>query len=157
MTTIDSHSHTVSGALSSCTKLRTLMLYLPSDTSSTSRLAHLLATEALDTRSRRQFQLHLVFEAYPCCIAPTMGNWRSLDDVLQSPAYEFFAYVAVAKVSLVVPEQSQIVWGDNYPISATNAKNFKDELKALLPRTRARRILWWWTSFAPIQSTQLLP
>ena len=155
--TIDSHYHTVSGTLSSCTELRILELRLPFDTSSTSRLAHFLATEALDTRSRRGFTLYLTFEAYPGCKAPTLDDWRSLDDVLQSPTYEFLGRVAVKKVSLTVPDQSEIVWGDYYPLSNTSDETFKDELKTLLPRTCERRILWWRTPLTSTQFMQLLP
>ena len=155
--TVDSRSHTVSGTLSSCTKLRILDLRLPFDSSSTSRLARFLATEALDTRLRQGFELYLTFETYPGCIAPSTDDWRSLDDVLQSPAYEFLRGVAVWKVSLDVPRQSQIVWGDNYPGSVASDEIFKDELKTLLPRTCERRIVWWLTPFASRRFTQLLP
>ena len=147
----------MSGTLSSCAKLQTLVLRLPCDTSSTSRLAHFLATEALNTRSRRGFDLSLTFEPYPGCIAPSADDWRSLDDVLQSPAYEFLGRVTIRKISLTVPEQSQIVWGDYYPISTTSDKAFKDKLKTLLPRTCERRLLWWWHPYDSTQYTQLQP
>ena len=155
--TIDSHYLTVTGTLSSCIKLRTLVLYLPFDSSSILRLAHFLTTDALDTCSRRQFELHLALETYPGCIAPTADDWRSLDDVLQSPAYEFLRSVAVRKASLDVPERSQIVWGDRYLLSEASDEIFKDKLKKLLPRTYERRLLWWWTPLDSRQLTQLLP
>ena len=155
--TIDSHSHTVIGTLKSCTQLRILNLRLPIDSSSTSHLAHFLATEALNTRSRQKFELHLIFETYSGCIAPTADNWRSLDDVLQSPAYEFLGAVLVRKLSLIILEQTQIVWGDYYPFSESSDEISRDELKALLPRTYERRILWWWTPLASRRLTQLLP
>ena len=155
--TIDSHYHTVTGTLLSCAKLRIMYLYLPFDTSSTSRLAHFLATEALDTRSRRRFELYLTFETYRGCKAPTVDDWRSLDDVLQSPTYEFLGGVEVWKVSLTVPDQSEIVWGNYYPVSETSDEIFKDKLKALLPRTYERRLLWWWNPFDSRPLTKLQP
>ena len=155
--TIDSHYHTVIGTLSSCTKLRGLVLCLPFDSSSTSRLAHFLATEALDTRSRQQFKLCLTFETYPGCKAPTVDNWRSLDSALQSPAYEFLGRVVVWKVSLIVPDQSEIVWGDNHPFFETSDKAFNDKLKTLLPRTCERGLLWWWNPDDSREATQLHP
>ena len=155
--TIGSHYHTVIGTLSSCTELRALRLHVPFDTSSTSRLAHFLATEALDTRSRQQFNLCPRLETYPGCKAPTADNWRSLDDVLQSPTYEFLGCVAVGKVSLIVPDQSEIVWGDHYPVPEVSDEIFKDELKTLLPRTCERGLLLWWNPYGSRLLTELLP
>ena len=155
--TIDSHYHTVIGTLSSCTKLRSLRLHIPFDTSSTSRLAHFLATEALDTHSRRGFGLYLTFEAYSGCIPPTVDNWRSLDGALQSTTYKFLRRVIFMKASLIVPDQSEIVWGDYYPVSEVSDETFKDKLKTLLPRTCKRRILWWWSSYDSRLPTKLLP
>lgn len=138
--TISSYYHTVSNTLSGCAKLHALALFLPFDTSLTSRLVHFLATEALDTRSRRELDLYLVFEIYPGCTAPTVDDWRNLDDVLQTPAYEFLGHVTVMQISLAVPEQSQIVWGDHYDFKMSDHV-LKDELRTLLPRAYRRRLL----------------
>ena len=155
--TIGSHYHVVSGTLSSCAELCILVLQLPFDTSSAARLAHFLATEALDTRERRRLELHLTFETYPGCKVLTVDNWRSLDDVLQHSAYEFLKTVTISKVSLDVPKQNQIVWGNNYPVSATCDEIFKDRLKTMLSRTCERRILWWRNPYDSSQLAQPLP
>ena len=86
-----------------------------------------------------------------------MDNWHALDAVLQSPTYEFLGSVAVTKVSLFVPDQSEIVWGDDYPVSETSDETFKDELKTLLPRTCERRMLCWRFPLTSIRFMQLLP
>lgn len=144
--TIGLYYYTVSGTLSSCIKLRKLELYLPFDTSSTFRLARFLATGAFDTRSGQGFELDLVFEAYPGCVAPTVDIWRDLDSALQAPTYEFLGCVFFGQLSMIIPEESQMVWGNNYSYSTTASQAFKNDLETLLPQTYRRRLLWWWHS-----------
>ena len=145
----------MSSALASCAKLHTLTLYLPFDTALISRLAHSLAPEAPDTRARRRLSLSLVFEMYPGCVAPTADDWRSLDAVLQTPVYKLLGRVTIGQLSKIIPEKSEMVWGNIYPSSKVSNQVFKEELKTLLPRTYERRLLWWWHPLDPSCTTSV--
>ena len=146
----------MSNVLSSCAKLDVFTLYLPYDSSSTSSLTRFLATEAFDTRSRRELKLVLLFDSYPGCIAPNAEDWRGLDDVLQLPAYRYLRIVSISQLSRIIPEKTEIVWGNTYPISKVVDQTFKNKLKALLPQTYKRRLLAWWHLFDPSGHTTVL-
>ena len=92
---------------------------------------------------------------YPGYSAPTADDWRSLGDVSQTPAYKFIERVTISEVSKIIPEKSEIVWGNAYPSSRVSNRVFMEELKTLLPKTHKRRLLWWWHQFDPKWTTSV--
>ena len=85
----------------------------------------------------------MVFEMYPGCLAPTADDWRSLDDMVQTPAYKFLERVTTSEAAKIIPEKSEIVWGNAYPSSGVSNQTFMEELKTLLPKTYKWRLPWW--------------
>lgn len=143
----------MSDTISSCVKLRALILHHPFDTSTASRLVRFLATDALDTRSRPGFTLSLIFELYPGYVAPTANDWRSLDDVLQTPAHEFLGRIVIGNRSFIIPEKSEIVWANTHQTLETVDHAFANKLQTLLPRTYQRQLLWWRHADSPNRVT----